>query len=158
MGEPVAWQPYCPSALWPENMSLWATGNTIRFDSFEAEEVYARDDIIVVIGGEHLADIGFLVFQPVGFEAEQDGDAARGLFGLQITHFLDVFLEGGGEVFAVFHGVVVAQRAGGVFGEALDGETLGLTGFEHFAHGVAGMGMIGMGMEIDAYHGRSLLS
>ncbi len=43
MGEPAIWQPYCPSALWPENMSLWATGNTIRFDSFEAEEVYARD-------------------------------------------------------------------------------------------------------------------
>ena len=60
-------------------------------------------------------------------------------------------------MFAVLHGVVVAQRAGGVFGETLDGETFGLTGFEHFAHGVAGMGVIGVGMEIDAYHGRSLL-
>ena len=44
-----------------------------------------------------------------------------------------------------------------MFGEALHDEALGLAGFEHFAHGVAGMGMIGMGMEIDAYHGRSLL-
>ena len=29
---------------------------------------------------------------------------------------------------------------------------------EHLAYRVAGMGMAGMGMEIDAYHGRSLLS
>ena len=43
-----------------------------------------------------------------------------------------------------------------MFGKAVDGEALGLAGFEHFAHGVAGMGVVGMGMEIDANHRSSL--
>ena len=58
---------------------------------------------------------------------------------------------------AVFNGIIVAQGAGGMFGKAVDSKALGLAGFKHFAHGVAGMGMVGMGMKINANHRSSLL-
>ena len=118
-----------------------------------AKEMDACDEVIVLVGRDHLPDVVQLVFQPVGFEAEKHGNAAPGLFGLQPAHLVEVFLEGGGKVFAVFHGVIVAKGTRGMFGKAVDDKALGLTGFEHFAYGVAGVGVIGVGMEIDAYHG-----
>lgn len=41
-GTPSVWEPYCPSALEPEDMDLWACGKTV-FGSFEADDVYAKD-------------------------------------------------------------------------------------------------------------------
>ena len=45
-GMPEKWAPYCPSALEPEDMSLWLCGAT-AFDSLSVEDVYsANEDII----------------------------------------------------------------------------------------------------------------
>ena len=41
-GELCAWNPFCPSALQPNEISLWSTGR-IRLNQITAEEVYARD-------------------------------------------------------------------------------------------------------------------
>ncbi len=40
---PEEWTPYCPSALEPEDISLWCCGTT-TFDSQQVEDVYAKDD------------------------------------------------------------------------------------------------------------------
>ena len=45
-GMPEKWAPYCPSALEPEDMSLWLCGAT-AFDSVSAEDVYAADEKIL---------------------------------------------------------------------------------------------------------------
>ena len=45
-----------------------------------------------------------------------------------------------------------AFRPGRVFGKALHQQSLLLTGLEHLPDAVAGVGMIGVGMEIDSYH------
>ncbi len=39
---PEEWTPYCPSAMQPEEIQLWACGKT-TFDQIEADDVYARD-------------------------------------------------------------------------------------------------------------------
>lgn len=44
--EPEKWEPYCPSALQPEDISLWSCGTT-AFDFTEAEDVYARDEKVL---------------------------------------------------------------------------------------------------------------
>ena len=44
---PTEWAPYCPSALEPEDISLWACGNT-EFGQIEVDDVYARDDKFLV--------------------------------------------------------------------------------------------------------------
>ena len=43
---PETWTPYCPSALEPEDMSLWACGKTV-FGQLEVEDVYARDEMVL---------------------------------------------------------------------------------------------------------------
>ena len=43
---PEEWMPYCPSALEPEEMHLWACGKTV-FGQLEAEDVYAKDETIL---------------------------------------------------------------------------------------------------------------
>ena len=45
-GEPEEWAPYCPSALLPEDMSLWRRG-VISFDSLEVNEEYGRDEALL---------------------------------------------------------------------------------------------------------------
>ncbi|MBQ8185081.1 MAG: hypothetical protein IJ036_04775 [Lachnospiraceae bacterium] len=45
-GVPAKWEPYCPSALQPEDMHLWACGKTV-FDKFVVEDVYARDEKVL---------------------------------------------------------------------------------------------------------------
>ena len=45
-GMPEKWAPYCPSALNPEDISLWVCGAT-AFDSALAEDVYAADEKIL---------------------------------------------------------------------------------------------------------------
>ena len=40
---PTEWTPYCPSALKPEDISLWSCGTT-TFDSTRVEDVYAGDE------------------------------------------------------------------------------------------------------------------
>ncbi len=45
-GVPTAWEPYCPSALNPEDISLWVCGTT-TFDSLTVEDVYARDENVL---------------------------------------------------------------------------------------------------------------
>ena len=42
-GMPETWEPYCPSAIEPEDMSLWASGSTV-FGEMEVEDVYAKDE------------------------------------------------------------------------------------------------------------------
>ena len=39
---PTEWTPYCPSALEPEDISLWSCGTT-TFDFIQVEDVYAKD-------------------------------------------------------------------------------------------------------------------
>ena len=39
---PEEWTPYCPSALQPEDISLWSCGTT-TFDFIQVEDVYAKD-------------------------------------------------------------------------------------------------------------------
>ena len=41
-GMPDEWAPYCPSALQPEDISLWSCGTT-TFDFIQVEDVYAKD-------------------------------------------------------------------------------------------------------------------
>lgn len=43
---PEEWTPYCPSALEPEDISLWSYGTT-TFDFTSVEDVYAKDEIII---------------------------------------------------------------------------------------------------------------
>jgi hypothetical protein len=43
---PTEWSPYCPSALEPEDMSLWVCGKT-NFGVLEVEDVYARDNAVL---------------------------------------------------------------------------------------------------------------
>ena len=43
---PAEWSPYCPSALEPEDMSLWVCGKT-NFGALEVEDVYARDNTVL---------------------------------------------------------------------------------------------------------------
>lgn len=43
---PEKWEPYCPSALEPESISLWACGKT-TFGPNEIEDVYAKDDKVL---------------------------------------------------------------------------------------------------------------
>lgn len=40
---PTKWNPYCPSALNPEDMHLWSCGET-TFDRYVVEDIYAKDD------------------------------------------------------------------------------------------------------------------
>lgn len=40
---PEEWMPYCPSALEPEEMHLWACGKTV-FGQMTADDVYAKDE------------------------------------------------------------------------------------------------------------------
>ena len=42
---PEEWTPYCPSAMQPEEIQLWACGKT-TFDQIEADDVYARDETV----------------------------------------------------------------------------------------------------------------
>lgn len=44
---PEKWEPYCPSALQPEDMHLWACGTT-TFDFIGVEDVYAKDENVLV--------------------------------------------------------------------------------------------------------------
>ena len=43
---PEKWEPYCPSALQPEDMHLWSCGAT-NFDFTAVEDVYAKDDKVL---------------------------------------------------------------------------------------------------------------
>ena len=43
---PVEWEPYCPSSMEREDMSLWACSETV-FDNIVAEDVYARDESVL---------------------------------------------------------------------------------------------------------------
>ena len=45
-GMPEKWEPYCPSALNPEDILLWVCGAT-AFDSVSAEDVYAADEKVL---------------------------------------------------------------------------------------------------------------
>ena len=44
---PEKWEPYCPSALQPEDISLWCCGTT-TFDFIHVEDVYVKDDKALV--------------------------------------------------------------------------------------------------------------
>ena len=43
---PEEWTPYCPSALQPEDISLWSCGTT-TFDFTGVEDVYAKDEKVL---------------------------------------------------------------------------------------------------------------
>lgn len=43
---PAEWTPYCPSALEPDDMSLWCCGTT-TFDFVQVEDVYAKDEKVL---------------------------------------------------------------------------------------------------------------
>ena len=43
---PEEWTPYCPSALEPEDISLWSCGTT-TFDFIQVEDVHAKDDKVL---------------------------------------------------------------------------------------------------------------
>lgn len=43
---PNEWVPYCPSALEPEDISLWSCGTT-TFDFIQVEDVYAKDEKVL---------------------------------------------------------------------------------------------------------------
>ena len=43
---PTEWTPYCPSALEPEDISLWSCGTT-TFDFIWVEDVYAKDEKVL---------------------------------------------------------------------------------------------------------------
>ena len=43
---PEEWMPYCPSALEPEEMHLWACGKTV-FGQMTADDVYAKDEAVL---------------------------------------------------------------------------------------------------------------
>lgn len=43
---PAKWAPYCPSALEPEDIQLWACGMT-TFDKITTDDVYAQDEKIL---------------------------------------------------------------------------------------------------------------
>ena len=45
---PEAWTPYCPSALEPEDISLWCCGTT-TFDAIQVENVYAKDGNVLAM-------------------------------------------------------------------------------------------------------------
>ena len=45
-GQPEAWAPYCPSALEPEDISLWCCGTT-TFDAVQVENVYVKDEKVL---------------------------------------------------------------------------------------------------------------
>ncbi len=45
-GVPTAWEPYCSSALNPEDISLWVCGTT-TFDALTVEDVYAQDEKVL---------------------------------------------------------------------------------------------------------------
>lgn len=45
-GAPEEWTPYCPSALEPEDISLWSCGTT-TFDFIHVEDVYAKDEKVL---------------------------------------------------------------------------------------------------------------
>ena len=43
---PEKWEPYCPSALEPEDISLWSCGTT-NFEFIQVEDVYAKDENVL---------------------------------------------------------------------------------------------------------------
>ena len=43
---PESWEPYCPSALNPEDIGLWVCGTT-TFDALTLDNVYARDEKVL---------------------------------------------------------------------------------------------------------------
>lgn len=43
---PTKWIPYCPSALEPDDVSLWSCGTT-TFDFFTVEDVYAKSEKVL---------------------------------------------------------------------------------------------------------------
>lgn len=45
-GMPEKWAPYCPSALNPEDISLWICGAT-AFDSTSVEDVYGANEKVL---------------------------------------------------------------------------------------------------------------
>ena len=45
-GQPEVWAPYCPSALEPDDISLWCCGTT-TFDFTEVEDIYAKDEKVL---------------------------------------------------------------------------------------------------------------
>ena len=45
-GRPEVWAPYCPSALEPEDISLWCCGTT-TFDAVQVENVYVKDEKVL---------------------------------------------------------------------------------------------------------------
>lgn len=45
-GVPKKWAPYCPSALEPEDIHLWASGKT-TFGQFVVDDIYVRDEKVL---------------------------------------------------------------------------------------------------------------
>ena len=46
-GMPKKWEPYCPSALEPEDIHLWCCGSKTTFGKIEVADVYARDEKVL---------------------------------------------------------------------------------------------------------------
>ncbi len=43
---PEEWKPYCPSALQPEDMQLWMSGETV-FDNIRVDDIYTIDEKVL---------------------------------------------------------------------------------------------------------------
>ena len=44
--EPDKWEPYCPSELSPEKMSLWTAGGKVRYGDITVRRVFGRDESV----------------------------------------------------------------------------------------------------------------
>ena len=122
-----------------------------------AEVVHAAQPVVEVVGGGGGPHKGFFRIQPVEFHAEEHLTAGRigGGPGLESRHFAYIVIQMGFELVAVFVAVGIAQRARGMFAEAVEPQTGGFGGGVHFRRGVATVGIQGMRVQIPQNHGLS---
>ena len=116
------------------------------------DEMHAAQQIVEIIGGAGLAGKVRLPFQPVHLHAEQH---LAGIGSGVVAQLADLAGIGGHEaaqLFAVFVGIVEAQRTRGMFGEAQQFEPGRAGGGVHLLGRAGAVGITGMAVEVGGDH------
>ena len=118
-----------------------------------ADKVHAAQQVVEIIGGAGLAGKIRLSVQPVHLHAEQH---LAGIGSGVVAQLADLAGIGGHEaaqLFAVFVGIVEAQRTRGMFGEAQQFEPGRTGGGVHLLGRAGTVGIAGMAVEVGGDHG-----
>ena len=118
------------------------------------DEMHTAQQVVIGIRGDGLFDEVRFRVQPVHFQPEQH---LIGVLILQFQHLTGVVVHVRGQMFAVFLRVIVAQRARGMFGKAVEGKAAPAGGGKHFLRGVFAVGIGRVGVQVDGDHGNAFV-